>query len=220
MFKTFARIAATLLFAGSAVAAPVAITSYDITHTPGSGFGGWSHTYNGTIVSDGAGALNYSGGSGTLNDGVIGTDVNTNHLFQTTLNPTITLHLASLVNVGSISIFGGDNPTNTIPGLLGGLDVAVGAGSGTFAVSHFGPGTNYFGQLSNSLVNLTGSGLDTQLVDTIVLSNFTGTAFDFYLSITEITVDGAAGIRVPEPGTLALLGAALVAASLRRRRTA
>ena len=58
--------AATLLVASEiAGAVPVTISGYDILHTPGSGHGGWSHAYTGTIAADGLGALNYSGGSGS-----------------------------------------------------------------------------------------------------------------------------------------------------------
>ena len=87
----------------SALAAPAAtvfISSYNITDAALSGYGGgWSHTYNGTITPGGsfvgAGgtgtAATYTGGSGTLNDGVIAYSVTDNQLFDAAvLNPVIT----------------------------------------------------------------------------------------------------------------------------------
>ncbi len=77
----------------SAHASTVAIASYDIQHTPESGWQGWYHTYNGTITSDGGGYYNYYGGSGTINDGVIGTSESEAHLFSIQASPVITLNL-------------------------------------------------------------------------------------------------------------------------------
>jgi len=88
---------ASLVLSTVVTAAPVSITSYDVEQTPRSGSGGWCHNYTGTITNTGrtvAGSLarcasggnqiaNYSGGSGTLDDGVVSTSLFETHLFTT-----------------------------------------------------------------------------------------------------------------------------------------
>jgi hypothetical protein len=119
-------LTAALALGGTASAETVPIASYVVSQTPGSGFGCWSHNYTGTKVDtghtvsgsvictpDGVGhVFNYSGGSGTLNDGL----VNTTHLLLTrtddqgqVLQPSITLHLGKVVTVNQIRLLKGDN---------------------------------------------------------------------------------------------------------------
>ena len=45
--------AVALLRASPALANPVAISGYDVELTPPSGYGGWSHTYTGTVTDSG-----------------------------------------------------------------------------------------------------------------------------------------------------------------------
>ena len=91
-----------LLFAGSTSYA-VVVTSYDIDKARLSGFGGWAHTYDGTITSNGDGTYDYSGGSGTINDSVIGTTHRYTHLFYTSDSPAVTLYLDAAVGINEIS---------------------------------------------------------------------------------------------------------------------
>ena len=117
---------------GIASAATVPIDTYDVSQTPGSGFGCWSHNYTGTIVDTGhtvsgsvictpggGHVLNYSGGSGTLNDGL----VDTTHLLLTrtddqgqALQPVVTLHLGRVVTVNQIRLLQGSNSFTCIAG--------------------------------------------------------------------------------------------------------
>ena len=80
--KHLAGAAAMLVAFGSQA---VTITSYDILFARASGFAvGWNHTYNGTINSlyPGIGQPSlYSGGSGTLNDGLLADNRNNNQFF-------------------------------------------------------------------------------------------------------------------------------------------
>ncbi|HET9648286.1 MAG TPA: hypothetical protein VFP34_08655, partial [Microlunatus sp.] len=109
-----------------AQAATISISGYDIVDTPISGSGGWAHTYTGTITPtgtdpvQGATLATYTGGSGTLNDGVIGTTPTESHLFfaGSRARPTITLHLPQVTFVDTIDIYGGTITFNAIPGAL------------------------------------------------------------------------------------------------------
>lgn len=121
-----------LALGGTASAETVPIVSYDVSQTPGSGFGCWSHNYTGTKVDtghtvggsvictpEGGHVFNYSGGSGTLNDGL----VDTTHLLLTrtdeqghVLQPLITLHLGRMVTVNQIRLLKGNNSFTCISG--------------------------------------------------------------------------------------------------------
>jgi len=131
---------ASLVLSTVVTAAPVSITSYDVEQTPRSGWGGWCHNYTGTITNTGrtvAGSLarcasggnqiaDYSGGSGTLDDGVVSTSLFETHLSTTRnaddgrpINPKITLDLGGTFLVGTIRLYGGDIGGNIISGALG-----------------------------------------------------------------------------------------------------
>jgi len=72
-------------------AAPIAITSYGIQDATMSGYGGWMHTFTGTITpvrafTNGPGGppgtvANYTNGSGTLNDGELSSSPFSTQLF-------------------------------------------------------------------------------------------------------------------------------------------
>ncbi|MFT5448906.1 MAG: hypothetical protein ACI9DC_004092 [Gammaproteobacteria bacterium] len=104
MRTTVSRSFSTLLFAAilsvpaASFADVIPITGYDIPSTPVSGHGGWGHTYNGTISANGVSpdvvsVFNYTGGSGTLNDGVIANNRSQAHLFDNRMSPVSTLYL-------------------------------------------------------------------------------------------------------------------------------
>ena len=215
----------------SSAAAPLTIASYDVTDTPLSGFGCWSHTYSGAITLTnrtviGCGndppvpVANYAGGSGSLNDGVIAPSEYFSQLFTLTsydggppLSPSITLHLATPGTVNRIQIYGG-NPANAIPGGIDGVTVEIGGVAIAFATTPFGV-LNALGVPVNDEIDLSGSALAGVLTDLIVLRDFTGAlAFSSAISITEITV-----ASLPEPATLALLAVGFGAFATTRRRS-
>ena len=207
---TVLGLCVALLFAANAAAAPVTILSYDISATPPTGFGDWQHVYTGTMTPIGGGNLAYSDGSGTLNDGVIGTSELVTHLLRNALTPVITLHLDGVFTINTINLFGGTFE-NAIPGQITGVSVSVGGPAVAFATSSFGADFG-FGPVNDMV-----TGLPSVATSTIVLSAWTGTFFDDptegpLFSLTEIMVDGTPSsiVGVPEPSLLVGLGTALV----------
>ncbi|RVU47585.1 hypothetical protein [Rubrivivax rivuli] len=218
----------------AASAAPIAISGYNVLNATVSGTGGWTHTYTGTITPTGTpGYANYTGGTGTMADGVIGATISDTQLFcqvststcsgTSNIGPTITLFLGGTFNVSSLSIYGGSFSGNSIPGAITGMDVTIGGTTVTVASTQFGMAGGS-GQLVNDLLNLVGTGLENIATSSVVLSRITfleqGVTTRGRFSITEITLDGAAVNVVPVPGTLALAGVALALAGVCRRRAA
>lgn len=184
--------------------APVAITSYDISEAVESGFGGWSHSFDGaiapvrpfTLAGNPGTVASYTNGSGTLNDGVIGTGTTTTQLFvqgpvddTSTITPRITLKLGASVKVTRLLISGGEFGTSNIyPGVLTGVRVTVGGQSQVFMTIDTGSAGAL--QPVDDIVDLTGSPLADIATDTIILDQFSiGFGFDQF-AITEITVEG------------------------------
>ncbi len=190
-----------ILGQGNSVNASI-ISSYDIEGTRLSGTAGWEHTYTGSIVSSG-GAYDYSGGGGTLNDGLFGTDEYDTHLLEAHYSPSLTLHLDGSYDISAIYLW--SFPTgNAIPGDITGVHIN---------------GTSYTtldGSQMEESVNL-GSALTN--VSMLTFTNFITTSGMF--AISEITFDATLASTVPEPTTVALLGLGIVGlagAEARRRR--
>jgi len=201
------------------------VASYDISNTLPSGAGGWSHVYDGAIAcDDNTGLCNYSGGSGTLNDGVIPTQITDNQLFYRATGPVITLRLDTLSHVNSVQIYGGNPDASSapsslsgdfIPGSLTGWSVTI--GGQTLALSSVAFGLDCQSGRCDDRVELAGTGLDRLPTDTVILSAFQGGFLTqveagpgFYVfNIGEVGVDSVA--VVPEPATYALMLAGLMA---------
>ena len=222
-------VAAVLLwgigFPRLATADPVPIIRYDITGAAVSGAGLWAHVYSGSITSSGTIAgipvANYEGGTGTLNDGVIGTSAQTSHLFVIGPNsPVITLFFDRPYSLASISLYGGNIGDNAIPGAIESAvtvtrrrDITV-----TPSAVAFGPGLSGIGIPVNDLLTLTGTALEGVFTDRLSLSGFhSGYTSEPLFSITEIVVEGDVA-PVPEPATLLLVGVGLAGAMSRRSR--
>lgn len=209
-------LATTGLIALGSAASAASITSYDVTNAQPSGFGNWSHTYSGTIS-----AGNYTGGSGTLNDGIIPNDQNNNQLFTTSFLPTITAYLDGTYNLNQIDVLS-DYLQNAIPGNLLSFDVTIGGNTQTVALAGFGATTSG-GYSSNGRATLTGL-LQSTATNNFTLSNFVtsgSSGFADFFSIGELTVNGVtANSAVPEPATWAMLliGFGFAGAAMRRRK--
>lgn len=214
--KLFVMLGATISGVALAASAQAAtIISYDVTNASLSGFGGWAHTYNGTIAGS-----TYSGGSGTLNDGAIGTSEVNTQLFETNLTPTITAFLDSATTIGTIDVLTGLFP-NSIPGNIVGFTVTIGVNSAAYTTTGFGSiqGNGYF---QNQRITLTGQ-LASTATTSFTLSNFITApgSFDFVFAIGELAVTGQQVTpAVPEPATWAMMmtGFGLVGGAMRYRR--
>ncbi|QEG40974.1 PEP-CTERM sorting domain-containing protein [Roseimaritima ulvae] len=222
-------VAGLLATAEQVQAGLITITDYSISDAARSGFGDWSHLYGGSIVETGnftisVSALSYpftradySGGSGTLNDGLEGADRFSTQLFanNTDANPIITLNLNGFFNISDITLLTFDS-SNTIPGRISAFDVTIGANTVNFATSE--PTTD------DEFVSLIGSPLDGIPTNQIILSNFShdgGNSLVEMFAIGEIRVQGSEVNAVPEPTSLALFGIGTCVAGLgasRRRR--
>ncbi len=233
MKARLATFVLVLVFSLSVGATTIPIVSYDITDATISGAGAWSHTYTGLITPTGqtinnAVVANYTGGSGTLNDSVVGTDSHTTQFFYTgtaiggdgSVDPVITLYLGGTYIINSISILGGNFNTNIIPGCIAGVTVGLGGASTAISTTEYGMSNSPCGAV-NDLATITGTSLEGVATSTIVLSGFTFTQYFSAFSITEIQIDGTpAGSEVPEPASAAMMGGGLAALTLllRRRR--
>lgn len=180
------------------------IIGYDVTNAAPSGTGNWTHTYTGTIFDLGNGLQDYTGGSGTLNDGVINKSILTTQLFRSSDNTSITVYLDDYYEIASVTLFGG--PTNNrIPGSIT---------EATFFFDDFIltiPSTdvgdlNTEGQPVNDLFTTQDMYIEdyieelvTPYTDRFTISNITGDWGGYY-SISEIQVSA-----VPEPSTYALM---------------
>jgi hypothetical protein len=218
MFKPLrALLPVVLSVACAAALAPAAraqsIKSYDITHAMSSVGSGWSNTYSGAITTTGSG-LSYTGGGGTLNDGLMPTSSSNNQLFMTSMGTTITLHLNSTYYLSEIDLFGGAFLKNAFPGTLTGATVTV--GSLSLALSSVGFGGSCLKGFCDDRLRLTGTALGLLATDTITLSNFRGGNLG-YFNLAEVGVIGVLA-SVPEPATWAMLLAGLATLGWAARR--
>lgn len=202
-----------LALAAPPAAAGPAIVSYDIAGARVSGWGSWQHVYDGqiTLRDEDPTLADYSGGSGTLNDGIVSGSHLDNHLLRVADVPAITLHLAGPVRIAGIDILGGDYLVNSHVGSLSGWSVTIAGQTQSFASAGFGAQCEQ--HLCNDHVSLLGSGLDLLAAQTIVLSGFGASGSHF--AATEIVLHAA---PVPEAPAAVLLALGLAGLMLRRQR--
>lgn len=195
--------------AQAATSEPIKVVSYDVLQTPRSGWGCWTHEYTGAIANvgrtvsgsvvcsaDGNQIANYTGGSGTLNDGLTMTTTSTEHLFVMRpgddglpIQPEITPRFADPVFIDRIVIHGGSSI------FAGGIDTAtvrIGDQQATITATPSGQ-PNPVGVPSDDILDLTGTSLSTipttEATVKEVVTSFFGSPFD-QLAIAEITVEG------------------------------
>lgn len=190
--------------------AALPIASYDIAGARISGWGSWWHGYDGqiTLRDDHPTLADYSGGGGTLNDGLVADSSFGNHLLRTADAPIITLHLAAPARIGEILILGGDYLNNAHVGALSAWSVTIGGQTQHFVATGFGAPCQQ--HRCDDRVSLLGSGLEDLWTQTVVLSGFA--AGNGHFAATEIVLSA-----VPEVPTAALLALGLAGLASRRR---
>jgi hypothetical protein len=220
-----ASLLATALFCLPMATSAATITGYNMSSALKSGAGMWSNTYSGTITPTGNSATIYphfgtftlndltGAGSGTLNDGILGTGVGNTHLLSSADNVVIELFFDATYFLSSINLFSFASG-NAIPGSMTGFDASWSGGSASFTTTQNGAKTE--------TASFAGSGLDGVAVSSLTLSNFKTAGnqyFDLY-GISEITFTSTlAAVPLPASGLLLLAGAGGLA-GLRRRKKA
>lgn len=204
-FALYVLAIATLSHAGI-------ISSYSIQNAVASGFGGWNHTFNGEIVETGTVSFmdiagitaEYTNGTGTLNDGIIGSTDQTTQLFfkEGAVSPVITLNLDNYYFIEDLTLLNSEMFYSNIVGTISSVDVTINGFSGTFLT------TTDMGAKSE-FVNLAGSAyaLSEQPANQIILSGFvseTGIQFENLFAFSEIAVT-ATSASVPEASVVPLL---------------
>jgi hypothetical protein len=219
------KLLSALFLAGlTASAGPITIDSYNIFDAALAGYGLWGHNYTGTITPgasfSGGFAGTYTGGSGTLNNGIIESSVDFTQLFNVSeLNPVLTLFLPGTYSISSITIRGGNLFENMIPGCLTGVTVGIGAGSEALGTTAMGATAAPGGcGLVDDRITITGTSLQNLVGNSIQLSNFLGAFDGAYFSIAEIEIDGTAVSSVPEPAAMGLIGLGLMGIACFKRR--
>jgi hypothetical protein len=195
------------------------IKSYDVTNAKESGFGGWNFTYNGKIIDAGNNNFNYTGGGGTLNDGIIPTEDGVdNQIFSIGDNSIITLHLNATYKLDEINIFGGNYFGNSIPGTLTGATVTIGDKSA--AITSIESGDFCSAGFCNDKLQFIGTILSGLTTDTIILSDFQG-GWSGYYNAAEITAtESVSAVPEPESYAMFLSGIGLIGFMSKRRKTA
>jgi len=192
----------------------VKIKTYDVKSAMGSGYGCWFHVYFGTITGtgrtanlqgsctpDGTHIVDYSGGSGTLNDNIFSsTCCVDDQLFSIEVAddgqpilPEIILHLDGMFPISKVRVFGGYFDGYAPPGALTGATVEINGTSVDLAVTPVGS-ANSVGLYPDGELVLTGTPLEGLPTSEIVLKNFKASLFGgFYdhFSLTEVQVDAA-----------------------------
>lgn len=206
----FAAVTASVLLASS-VQGQV-ITGYNITNARPSGYGNWFHTYTGTIAPNGGGLYDYSGGSGTLNDGSYGANNIDSQLFTLGDNSVLTLFFDNTYNLTNLTLFGSYGDNNYIPGTLTGATFGFGGASAAITSTPFSVGPPCFSGPCDDAFSFAGTPLFGQSGNWITISDFQGGSSGYY-SISEINAQGtlATTTTTPEPGSMVLLFSGLAA---------
>lgn len=198
------------------------IDTYDIKNgRPTDTSPGWVWNYSGAITPSASspGLYDYTGGSGTLNDGIIPLQHENIQGFIPSDNTELTLHLSgsSVINeINFYSMLG----TNVLAGNLSGATISYGGVSVAFQSTDWGANCGF--TLCNDRFSLANTALAGLSTDVITFSNFTSVSYPGFggsFPVGEITLNGTAIPAVPEPANIGMLLAGLgLLAYVRRRK--
>ena len=245
LFFTLLGYAALLL---PAAVQAQSIASYDLLNVVSPRIIYGSPDYNGTITPTGKNSefnygccgmfypplSNYTGGSGTLNNGADLDRDGLHAVISEKDHSAIVLHLSAASTIHTIDFF---SPTSAgaglmhFSGLLAGATISFGGQSLALDSTAWGP--KCLVELCNDRFSLLGTSLDGLVTDTITINNFKihPSPSQQLFNVGEITVNGAAngGLpaipnipAVPEPQTYAMLlsGLGVAGFMVRRRKRA
>lgn len=207
-------LAAVSLLASLQVHAQGLVKTYDIVNTLGAANGSIdSSFYTGTVAFVNGG-FNYTGGSGTLNDGI--TDGTTSQLFQGGGATTVTLHLSGNSRLNGIDIWGAPAFWDPFQSMLSNVAVTINGQSLLFTSA----GRNCAAGICQAINSFSGTIFDGIVTDTVVLSRFLTHGYDRSFRITEIAVNGVSAVPEPETYAMMLLGLGLIGFTAHRAKRA
>ena len=198
------------------------IDTYDIKNgRPTDTSPGWVWNYSGTITPSATrpGLYDYTGGRGTLNDGIIPQQHENIVGFIPGDNTVLTLHLSGTSVINEINFFSMLG-TNVLAGNLSGATISYGGVSVALQSSDWGASCGF--TLCNDRFSLANTALAGLSTDVITFSNFTSVAYPGYggsFPVGEITLSGTVIPAVPEPANIGMLlaGLGLTGFMIRRR---
>ncbi len=223
MKKSFFTVVFLAFLSMSGISKAQSIASYDIENARAQNYGLWTNKYSGLITpAKTSGLFNYTGGSGTLNDGIVPNGIENTQMIIGTDNPVITLHLSEKSTIKELNFYSMLYTGNYSAGNLKSATISYGGKSVTVDAFNWGPTcSNPHAVFCNNKLDLSNTILNGVETDTIIISNFlTKSNYSPYYSIGEISLNGSLVSPVPEPGIygMILAGLALIYLNARKKR--
>ena len=216
----FLKIAAIFLTLACASVNAQTIVTYDIKNGRAKDAGHWNNNYDGTLTRGHPTwdwIYDYTGGKGSLNDGVVPNGIESTQFIYSYEDPIITLHLSGLSIINEMNFYSMLYGGNASAGNLSGAKISFGEKSLYMNATNWGPKCS--NHLCNNGFSFTGTALEGIATDVITISGFQhrDSSLPLY-SIGEIVLNGSFVSPVPEPSTYGMLLAGIVVIGLQARR--